>query len=77
MCSHITQNWREQPLISLQVIVNLIAATRIRNDLAIQAELDDNVYPLCIKVSNEQMDNLDIRRHAFHGEWNYTLRQRT
>ncbi len=73
MFCHITRNWRGRPLVSYQVIVKLIAAT----GLTIRSYLDENSYPLGVKVSDDQMDGLAIRRDLFHGEWNYTLTPRT
>ncbi len=75
MFCHITQNWRGRPLVSYQVIVKLIAATT--TGLTIRSDLDENSYPLGVKVSDDQMDGLAIRRDPFHGEWNYTLTPRT
>lgn len=76
MFAQITQNWRGRPLISHQVIVNLIAASTTRTGLRIRAALDEGEYPLGIKISDEQMEALNIRRDRFHGEWNYTLKPR-
>ena len=73
MFCHITRNWRGRPLVSCQVIVELIAATTTRAGLKIQSGINDNVYPLGVKVSDEQMKALNFRRDGFHGEWNYTL----
>ena len=69
----ISQNWRAKPLIDLVAVVNLIAATTTKNGLKICCELDENVYEKGIKVSNEEMKNLNIIRSDFHGEWNYTI----
>ncbi len=73
MVCHITRNWRGRPLVSCQVVVELIVATTTRTGLTIRSRLDDNPYPLGVKVSDEQMEGLAIRRDGFHGEWNYTL----
>ena len=73
MFSFISQNWRAKPLIDLVTVVNLIAATTTKNGLKICCELDENVYEKGIKVSNEEMKNLNIIRSDFHGEWNYTI----
>ena len=73
MFCHITQNWRGRPLVSYQVIVKLIAATTTAAGLTIRSDLDENSYPLGVKVTDDQMDGLAIRRDPFHGEWNYTL----
>jgi hypothetical protein len=71
--SAITMNWRGRPLTSHEVIVQTIAATTTATGLRVHAELDPGRYPEGVKVSNEQMAALPISRHAFHGDWNYTL----
>ena len=72
--SHITMNWRGQPLVSHEAIVNLIAATTTRKDLKVQAELDTKPYPKGIKVTDEEFAAICISRDEFHGEWNYSIR---
>jgi hypothetical protein len=76
MFCHITQNWRGRPLISHEVIVNLIGSTRTRTGLEVQAGLDRGAYPTGVKVSSEEFAALQIERDAFHGEWNYTMQPR-
>jgi transposase len=71
--SFISKNWRGQPLTSLQVIVSLIAGTTTRKGLKVHAEIDDRSYPAGIKVPDEEMDLINIRRDQFHGEWNYEI----
>jgi hypothetical protein len=73
MFSHISMNWRGKPLISHEVIVNLIASTTTTTGLKIEAELDTNVYPTGIEVTDEELEKLRIERADFHGEWNYTI----
>jgi len=75
--SFITQNWRGKPLVSHEVIVNLIAATTTRTGLRVQSALDANAYASGIRISDDQMEELSIRRDDFHGEWNYTILPRT
>jgi len=78
MFSHITENWRGRPLFSREVVVNLIANASTSAGLNIQAELDINEYPTGIKVSDEQMKNLNIHPGDFHGtDWNYTIESST
>lgn len=72
--SHITLNWRGKPLISHEVIVNLIAATTTEKGLRVKCQLDRNLYPKGIKISKEQMAQINIQRDEFHGEWNYTIK---
>jgi hypothetical protein len=74
--SFITKNWRARPLVSLEVIVNLIASTTTRTGLVVKAALDTNRYPTKIKVSDEQLRRIRLKPHDFHGEWNYTLSPR-
>jgi hypothetical protein len=72
--SFITQNWRAKPLISYRVIVNLISATTTRTGLSVHCELDTKRYPKAIKVSDEEIAAINIKRAKFHGDWNYTIR---
>ncbi len=74
--SFIAQNWRARPLVSLEVIVNLIASTKTQTGLTVKAAIDTNHYPTKIKVTDEQFGKLRLKRHKFHGEWNYTLSPR-
>ena len=71
--SFISQNWRGKPLISHEVIVKLIAATSNKTGLKVECQLDTNIYPKAIKVSDKEMADIHIQRHSFHGEWNYTI----
>jgi hypothetical protein len=75
--SFISQNWRGKPLISHEVIINLIAATTSKTGLAVNSELDSNIYPPGIKVSDQQMAELHLRRDRFPGDWNYSLLPRS
>jgi len=77
MFCHITANWRGRPLISRQVIVNLIGSTTTRHGLRIRAGIDENTYAKGIKISDEEHAALAIERDTFHGEWNYRLPPRT
>jgi transposase len=71
--SFITQNWRGRPLVSYQTIVQLIAATTTTAGLTVRSEIDSKTYPKGVKVTDAEMDALNIHRHHFHGEWNYTI----
>ena len=71
--SFITTNWRGRPLVSHQVIVQLIGATTTKTGLEVRCELDPRIYPAGIKVSDDELQALNIIRHSFHGEWNYTI----
>jgi Rhodopirellula transposase DDE domain len=72
--SFITMNWRAKPLVSYQVIIDLISATTTETGLKVVCELDDNVYPKGIVISDEELAAINIVRADFHGEWNYTIK---
>jgi hypothetical protein len=72
--SFISQNWRGKPLLTRAIIVNLIAGTKTETGLEVYAYLDEGVYPLKKKVTDDQMKSINLRREKFHGEWNYTVR---
>jgi hypothetical protein len=76
MFCHITENWRGRPLVSREVVVNLIGSTTTKTGLEIRAELDAGSYPVGREVTEQQMEGLSIKREKFHGEWNYTMRPR-
>lgn len=71
--SFITINWQGKPLRSFRTIVQLISATTTEAGLTVRAELDENKYPKGIKVSDAQFAMVNLQRHAFHGDWNYTI----
>ena len=71
--SFISQNWRGKPLRTLATIVSLIGATTTSTDLKVYCDVDKNDYPNGVAIDDAQMKALDIRRAAFHGEWNYTF----
>jgi len=77
MFSFISQNWRGKPLVSHQVIVNLIAATKTKTGLRVRAELDPGKYPKGVKVSDKEVAAIRLERDKFHGEWNYTILPRS
>ena len=71
--SFITGNWRGKPLISHQVIVQLITATTTKTRHEVRCELDPATHPAGVKVSGDELAAVNILRHDFHGEWNYTI----
>jgi hypothetical protein len=73
MFSYSTQNWRGKPLVSREVLVNLIGNTTTKNGLKIKSQLDKNKYTTGIKISDKELDNLNIEMDSFHGEWNYKI----
>lgn len=77
MFSRITANWRGRPLVSREVVVNLIGSTTTKTGLHIKAAIDSSPYAKGIKVSDQELATLAIERDEFHGEWNYRLRPRS
>jgi hypothetical protein len=71
--SFITINWRGKPLLSYRTIVQLIAATTTDTGLKVRAVLDENKYPKGVKVSDAQLAAVNLSKHSFHGDWNYTI----
>ena len=72
--SFISMNWRGKPLTSLQVIVNLIGATKSKSGLKIETSIDKNIYEKGLKVSDEEFKKINIEKDKFHGEWNYVIK---
>ncbi len=69
----ISQNWRGRPLVSYEVIVSLIAATTTQSGLSVHCALDPTTYETGRKVTDEEFAAINLQRHDFHGEWNYTI----
>ena len=74
MFCHITENWRGRPLISREVVVQLIGSTTTATGLEIKAALDQCSYNSGIKVSDQELEDVNLYREEFHGEWNYEIR---
>jgi transposase len=74
--SYSSQNWRGKPLRSFETIVNLIAGTTTATGLKVHAELNTQTYTAGIKVSDQQLDQVKIKRDKFHGDWNYEIQPR-
>ena len=75
MFSFISMNWRGRPLVSYRTIIELISATTTKSGLTIRAEEDLNHYETGTKVSDAELEAVPLRRHKFHGDWNYTIAQ--
>ena len=73
MFSFITKNWRGKPLVDRATIVNLIGSTKTEGGLKIRCELDTHNYPKGIKVPDDQLEKVKLKKHKFHGDWNYTI----
>ena len=71
--SHISMNWRGRPLVSHEVIVKLIGNTSTQQGLRVKAKLDKRKYPTKVKVSDQEMKQINLKPHNFHGEWNYSI----
>ena len=74
--AYISQNWRGKPLVSHQVIIQLIGATTTEAGLSVTCDIDRADYPKGVTVSDAEMAALKIQHHAFQGEWNYTIAPR-
>ncbi|MBX4893874.1 hypothetical protein HJB67_32340 [Rhizobium lentis] len=74
MFSFISRNWRGRPLTDYRTIVELIGATTSTAGLTGRCELDENLYPAGIKVTDEELAQVNIIRNEFHGDWNYTIK---
>jgi hypothetical protein len=73
MFSFISKNWRGKPLSSLEVIVSLIGNTTTAAGLEIKCAVDKSVYETGIKVTDEEIEDLNLVPDQYHGEWNYKL----
>ena len=71
--SFITQNWRGKPLVTHQVIVNLISATKTKTGLTVKCKLDPHIYRTGRRVSDAEFATVYLSPDKFHGEWNYTI----
>jgi transposase len=71
--SFITKNWRGRPLTSYRVVVELIAATTTTKGLKVKAALDENHYPVGVRISDEELASVPLTRNKFQGAWNYTV----
>lgn len=74
MFCHITKNWRGRPLISRETVVNLIGNTKTKTGLKIRAKLDENIYEKGRKITDRELESVNIERSDFHGEWNYRIK---
>lgn len=71
--SFIPINWRGKPLRTYQTIVQIIAVPTTKKGLKVRAKLDTNKYPKGITVSDHELDGVNLSRHSFCGNWNYTI----
>jgi hypothetical protein len=71
--SFISLNWKGKPLVNFETVINLIGGTRTRTGLKVKAVLDTNQYETGVEISDEDIDQLRLKRHKVHPAWNYTL----
>lgn len=71
--SFISINWRAKPLISLEVVIELLNHTTTKSGLKVTAMIDKNIYKIGIKVTDKELEQLNIQKDDFHPEWNYTI----
>jgi transposase len=71
--AQIAQNWRGKPLLSYEVIINLIGSTTTKKGLEVFCHLNENKYDIGIKVSDKELKSLNLKTDEFHGEWNYQI----
>jgi hypothetical protein len=74
--SFISQNWRGHPLYDLTTIVNLISHTTTKEGLMVRCAVDETKYETGIKVTDAELEAVGVKKHAFHGDWNYTIDKR-
>lgn len=72
--SFISSNWRGEPLVDYETIVNLISQTKTAKGLQVMCRLDRRKYPIGQKISDDEFAKINIEKHKFHGEWNYTIK---
>lgn len=72
--AYISMNWRAKPLTSIQVVVDLIGATKTEKGLKVRAKIDNNTYEKGVIVTDQELENINILQNEFHGEWNYTIK---
>ena len=75
--SFITRNWRGKPLLTHQVIVNLICTTTTKTGLLVKSRIDERIYPKGRRISDQQLAGVNLHPNDFHGEWNYTIHPTT
>ncbi|MCA1838406.1 MAG: ISAzo13 family transposase, partial [Actinobacteria bacterium] len=71
--SYISINWRAKPTVSLETVIELLSHTSTKEGLTVSAMLDQNIYPTGIKVTDDELNRINIVPDSFHGEWNYTI----
>jgi Rhodopirellula transposase DDE domain len=73
MFSFISMNWRGEPLVNFETVINLISSTITKNGLGIKALLDTEEYETGKKISDDQMKKINLTFHKTNPKWNYTI----
>jgi hypothetical protein len=73
MFSFISLNWQGKPLVSYETVINLIGATRTATGLQVKAKLDTRYYEAGVKITDEEMESINLQTHRTNPEWNYTI----
>lgn len=71
--SFITQNWRGKPLVTHQVIVELISATTTSTGLQVHSRIDDRLYSIGKRISDQQLADVHLEPNSWQGQWNYSI----
>jgi hypothetical protein len=74
--SFISMNWKGHPLTDYETVVSLIAATKTEKGLTVTSQLDEQIYKKGIQITEEQMNGLNLKKNQFHGEWNYSIKNK-
>jgi len=77
MFSFISLNWQGKPLVSYETVINLIGATRTATGLRVKAKLDTRFYEAGVKITDAEMEQINLRTHRTNPEWNYTISSRS
>jgi hypothetical protein len=77
MFSFISLNWQGKPLVSYETVINLIGATRTATGLRVKAKLDTRFYEAGVKITDAEMEQINLRTHRTNPEWNYTISPRS
>jgi len=70
---YISKNWAGKPLIDVETVVNLISTTTTKNGLSVVCERDESFYPLAQKVSDDEFNDINIKRISPFHDWNYII----
>ena len=75
--SYISLNWAGKPLRSFETMLNYIRGTTTKTGLKVEACLFDREYKKKIKVSDQEMQALNLQRRSVCPRWNYIIKPRS